>query len=49
MIGKMSDVDGKMFSNETFFEYFPDTPLPELRAASERSSTLMHSSHRIAL
>ena len=42
MIGKMTDEDGKMFSKEKFFEYFPDTPLPELRAASERSSTFMH-------
>lgn len=30
-----------MFPNEKFFEFFPDTPLPELRPASERSSTLM--------
>ena len=41
MIGKMSDEEGKMFPNEKFFKFFPDTPLPELRPASERSSTLM--------
>ena len=45
MIGKMSDEDGKMFPNEKFFEFFPDTPLPELRPASERSSTLMAGSY----
>ena len=41
MIGKVSDEEGMMFPNEKFFEYFPETPLPELRPAAERSCTLM--------
>lgn len=41
MIGKVSDEKGMMFPNEKFFEYFPDTPLPELRPAAERSCALM--------
>lgn len=41
MIGKVSDEEGMMFPNEKFFEYFPETPLPELRPEAERSCTLM--------
>lgn len=41
MIGKLADQEGMMYPNEKFFEYFPKTPLPELRPAANRSSTLM--------
>ena len=38
-IGKLSDTDEeKMFPNDSFFTYFPDIPVPELRDECKRSS-----------
>ena len=41
IIGKRCDDDPtQMFPNERYFEFFPDTPIPEERPASKRSSCL---------
>lgn len=41
IIGRVCpDNDKNMFPNERFFEYFPNTPLPELREEAKRCTTL---------
>lgn len=40
LIGKLSNEDGRMFPNKSFFTYFPNTPRPESPASTSRCSVL---------
>ena len=40
LIGKLSSEEGMMYPNKSFFDYFPNTPRPELPTSTKRCSVL---------